>query len=90
MKAETQKDGRGNPFVEINNLRVTCVLEKPPGKKWDKNAKLYLRMQAYKDGSKRLHRGAELPITNQQTLLKLISAIAYLGTEHMGAPRKRN
>lgn len=89
MKAQAEKDSRGNPFVEVDNLRVTCVLGRPSGKQWKKDAGLFLRVQAYKGSGKSLHRGAELPIKNLQALLKLISAIAYLGTEHMGMPKKQ-
>ncbi len=89
MKSEAEKDARGNPYVVVDNLRVTCVLAKPSGKRWDETADLYLRVQAYKGSGKSLHRGAELPIKNSKTLLKLISAIAYLGTEHMGKSKNR-
>lgn len=42
---ETQTDNRGNPFIEVDNLRVTCVLVKPSSKRWAKGVKLYLRVQ---------------------------------------------
>ena len=86
---ETQTDNRGNPFIEVDNLRVTCVLAKPSSKRWAKGVKLYLRVQAYKGKGNALYQGAELPIKNQQVLLKLISAIAHLGAEHIERPKKR-
>jgi len=90
MKDIEKKDSRDNPFVDVDNLRVTCVRKKPLSKQWDKNAELYLRVQAYKGNGEALHRGAELPIKNSQALLKLISALAYLGTEYMVKPKRRS
>jgi hypothetical protein len=43
----------------------------------------------YKGKGNALYQGAELPIKNQQVLLKLISAIAHLGAEHIERPKKR-
>jgi hypothetical protein len=86
---EPQTDTKGNPFFDVDNLRVTCVT-KPSGKQWAKGTKLYLRVQAYKGKGNALFQGAELPIKNQQVLLKLISAIANLGAEHLGKHKKRD
>jgi hypothetical protein len=86
---EPKIDNRGNPFIEVDNLRVTCVLTRPSSKQWAKGTKLYLRVQAYKGKGNALFQGAELPIKNQQVLLKLISAIAHLGAEHLESRKKR-
>lgn len=65
------KDGSGNIYIEVNNIRVTQIpvtWAGVPG----------LRIQAYTGEGKKLHKGAEIPISKNETILDLISAIITL------------
>lgn len=61
-------DSKGNTYYEVENIRVTCI-----GETWGGDSGI--RIQAYKGEGKKLHRGAELPISNEATAYKLIAAI---------------
>lgn len=76
---ETKIDGKGNVYVEVDNLRITYVeqINRSNVKDWP-NADV-LRIQAYQgNNSNSLHRGAELPIYNSESAFKLFEALSHL------------
>ena len=83
------KDGKGQPFITVGNVRVTLV---PADKRssalnWAAGeCKYYIRIQAYKDNpdiSQSLHPGTEFPVTNHKEVCALLSAISHLVVEEM-------
>lgn len=80
-------DGKGNQYVEVDNIRLTFVPAQKRRRSKDWSGKNVIRVQAYRgrrDG-KAMHRGAELPIEDGDTVLKLVSAICEL---YDGRPRE--
>ncbi len=71
----TGKDGAGNTYFEVGNVRITCV-EKTF------NGKPGLRIQAYQTNG-RLNTGPELPIATKTTRFPLLRAIVE-ATELIG------
>ena len=78
MTMTMQSDNKGNQYVDVDNIRITCV-----GKTWGGDSGI--RIQAYKGDGKKLHQGAELPVPDEATAYKLIAAIVA-AFEH----KKRN
>lgn len=77
------RDSAGNPYIEIDNVRITMVDKtNKPYKDWAKSPK-YLRFQAYKKGRntlhKSLHMGAEFPVTEVKKILDFISSVSEVG-----------
>lgn len=77
------RDSAGNPYIEIDNIRITMVDKTDkPNKDWAKSPK-YLRIQAYKKGRisshKSLHMGAEFPVTEVKKILDFISSVSEAG-----------
>jgi len=73
-------DGRGNPYVNVDNLRITFIRRgvKDDQKDWEGDCH-YLRVQAYRGGNcGSLHRSAEFPIPNHGKALELLSVISGL------------
>jgi len=63
---QIQTDDRGQPYVEVENIRITYVKADQRDRSKDWPGCDVLRIQAYKgDGTKSLHRGAELPISSR-------------------------
>lgn len=62
------KDSKGQGYQEVGNIRVTKI-----DKTWDGNPGL--RFNAKKGEGNKLHRGAEIPVPNLSTAIKLIYAI---------------
>jgi len=80
------KDGSGNSYVEISNLRITYVprSQRQSAKDWAGSD--VIRVQAYKDDpavSKALFQGAEFPVESHKQVVELISAVAYLVAQEM-------
>jgi hypothetical protein len=80
------KDGSGNSYVEISNLRITYVprSQRQSAKDWAGSD--VIRVQAYKDDpalSKSLFQGAEFPVESHKQVVELISAVAYLIAQEM-------
>ena len=70
-------DGKGNTYFKIGNIRVTRIK-----KTWDNRPGI--RIQAYKNNKdKKLHRGAEFPVPNDDVAYGLIKAIVA-ALEHKG------
>lgn len=80
------KDGSGNSYVEVNNLRITYVprSQRQSAKDWAGSD--VIRVTAYRDDpsvSKALHRGSEFPVESHKQVVELISAVAYLIAQEM-------
>ncbi|HHW41586.1 MAG TPA: hypothetical protein GXX19_10640 [Syntrophomonadaceae bacterium] len=76
---QIQTDAKGQPYVEVENVRITYVkaVQRDPGKDWPGCDDL--RIQAYRgDGTKSLHMGAELPISGWEVLSELKAALEVL------------
>ncbi len=65
---DKMKDGKGNIYFDVGNIRITCI-----GSSWDGGPGI--RVQAYKGSGRSLHRGAELPVPDASTAYNLIAAI---------------
>lgn len=61
-------DSSSNDYFNVGNIRVTCI-----EKTWGDSSGI--RIQAYTGDGNKLHRGAELPVPDEKTAYKLISAI---------------
>ncbi|MDD3524115.1 MAG: hypothetical protein PHQ41_05395 [Candidatus Cloacimonetes bacterium] len=73
---ELQKDGVGNFYKEIENLRLTYISaqSRKPAQDW--SGADVLRIQAYKNADNNsLFRGAELPIATPDVFVALIAAL---------------
>jgi hypothetical protein len=78
---DIKQDGTGNPYIDINNLRVTLTKRGADG--WAGESS-YIRIQSYRSDSAQsqaLHLGAELPFTSHKELCGLIAAISHLAAE---------
>ncbi|MGC8605227.1 MAG: hypothetical protein ACP5VS_16290 [Desulfomonilaceae bacterium] len=83
---QIQKDGSGNPYVEVGNVRITYVprSQRQSAKDWAGSD--VIRIQAYKDDPavcKALFPGAEFPVESHKQVVELISAVAYLIGQEM-------
>jgi hypothetical protein len=73
------KDSAGNPYIDIDNVRVTMVDKSGnPTKDWAGSVK-YLRVQAYTGRGNSLHRGAEFPVDDIKKILDFINSITNAG-----------
>lgn len=76
---QINNDGKGNIYVEIENLRITYVEQRNRLNVKDWPNSDVLRIQAYQgNNSKSLHKGAELPIYNEKSIYGLFEAISHL------------
>jgi len=67
-------DSKGNHYVNVNNARITLVQNRPDESNWAGTK--VLRFQAYRES--KLHMGAEIPIHNDNDLIKLIHSMLEL------------
>jgi len=76
----THKDNKKNDFIDIEDtVRITYVRQKSRSKNKNWSRKDTIRFQAYKGGKNNaLHRGAEIPLYTETTLLELIQALCEL------------
>ncbi len=77
-----QKDGKGNSFVKVENIRITYVpvTNRQDTKDW--SGYNVLRFQAYRSATDdSLYQGAELPISSSEVFIDLISALCTLYKE---------
>lgn len=81
----TLHDAVKNPYVDLENIRITLVNKaaKPAQKDWKGTVK-YLRIQAYKNKnkSKALHRGAEFPLSDFKKILEFIESVTNAGKNY--------
>lgn len=77
------KDDSGNPFIDIDNVRITMVdkTNKPATKDWAGTIR-YLRVQAYKGKGKALHMGAEFPLSDIKKILEFIDSVSDAGKSY--------
>lgn len=71
-----QVDQRNQPYVDVDNIRITFVpaTVRDPDKRWE--ATDMLRFNAYRDdGTSAIHRGAEIPLPSAERLVELIAAM---------------
>ncbi len=71
-----QRDSKNQPYVDVENLRITGVSNntRDPDKQWGQSD--MIRFQAYKgDGTKALHMGAEIPVQSANDLLGIIQGM---------------
>lgn len=74
-----KEDSNGNFYEDVDNIRITLIEKelRNPDKNWAGTDTI--RIQAYKgDETKALHLGAEIPIQNDGTFLKLIEGLCRL------------
>ena len=76
-------DSAGNPYIDIDNVRITMVDKstKPASKDWAGSVK-YLRVQAYTGNGSSLHRGAEFPVDNIKKILEFINSVSEAGKSY--------
>jgi hypothetical protein len=67
------KDSTGNNFIETDHSRVTLVVNRPSSKK-DWTGGPTIRIQA-RQGSGRLHMGAEIPLDDVPDILKGLTSL---------------
>jgi len=72
---QVQEDRKGQPFIDVGNLRITFKQEV-----WSGNPGLSIR--AYKEDSG-LHMGAEIPLESHKDACDLIAAIGYLVAKYL-------
>ncbi len=75
----TQTDGKGHTFVDVENIRITYIpaADRDPDKDWVGSD--VLRIQAYRGPDDRsLFQGAEFPISSSRSLVELISGLCIL------------
>jgi len=73
---EVHEDGAGNVYCEVENLRVTYVpaASRSTAKNWA--GKDVIRFQTYGgDDSAKLYPGPELPVSSEETVTELVSAL---------------
>lgn len=75
---ETTRDSRGNVYIEVGNLRITYVEQKNRSSLKDWPSADVIRIQAYRNSSKALHKGAEYPVENDKSVYNLLEAFAKL------------
>ena len=76
-------DSAGNPYIDIDNVRITMVdkSNKPVSKDWAGSGK-YLRVQAYTGKGNALHRGAEFPLDDIKKILDFINSVSEAGKSY--------
>jgi hypothetical protein len=74
-------DSRNQPYIDVGNLRITRVQNRPEDKDWA-DEQIYIRVQAYRDParSEALHRGAEFPLPSPVEGRTLADALIRLGS----------
>lgn len=75
---ETNKDSKGNIYIEVGNLRITYVEQKNRSSLKDWPSADVIRIQAYRNSSKALHKGAEYPVENEKSVYNLFEAFSKL------------
>lgn len=77
MKIE--KDGQGNAFVRVGNVRLTYVTAEKRAAKKNWAGQSVLRVTAYRNDKNDLqHRGAEFPIGTESEALAFVEAFCAL------------
>lgn len=76
--SDIKKDSKGNLYVEMENIRLTYVQResRPSEKDWP--GKDVIRIQAKRGKGDSLHRGAELPVENQKSMINVVETILLL------------
>ena len=79
-KMKTKKDAKNNIYIEIENVRISYIKQENRKKSKNWTNKDVIRIQALRsdNGSKSLHRGAEFPLYDDNSILKFIEAIKIL------------
>jgi hypothetical protein len=75
---QIQTDGRGNRFVEIENIRITYQPKSRRNAEVDLSKSDVIRIQAYegdKPESRTLFPGAELPVKNDLAFIEFLQAL---------------
>jgi hypothetical protein len=75
---QIEKDGSGNLFAEVENIRITYQLQSKRGAEKDWAGSDVIRIQAYrgdKTQSRSLFPGAELPIQDEAAFIEFLQAL---------------
>lgn len=75
---KTQIDSSGNIYIEVGNLRISYIEQKNRIAIKDWPSADVIRIQAYRNSSKALHKGAEYPVENEKSIYNLFEAFSKL------------
>ena len=82
---DIHKDGAGNPYIDVANVRITLVSNQQRDADWTGGEYRHcIRIQAYRGGESRsLHMGAEIPLNSQSDAFSFVAAFSYILAERM-------
>jgi hypothetical protein len=74
-----EQDKNGNPYEEVENIRITFVDKNTRNPEKDWSGDDTLRFQAYKgEDSYALYLGAEIPLSSNETIIEIIESLCRL------------
>lgn len=80
--ADIEKDKNGNPYIIIQNIRVSLIKKETRNNETDWTTGTTIRFQSYKNNeNSSLNPGAEINLENN-TILKIIEALCILNEQN--------